>query len=75
MRTIQYVPFLIVWGIWRSRNDRIFEEKYTPIFSVTMQVMAMYKDFVEKDVSAKVCIMKDLIFYGKKMQGIFQWSL
>jgi hypothetical protein len=36
------IPFLVLWGIWLSRNNRLFAKKEIPTFQVFSQVVVIY---------------------------------
>jgi len=42
---MRYIPFLVLWGIWITRNALVFEDKATPTFKVSAQVLALISHF------------------------------
>ena len=41
------MPYLVLWGIWSSRNSSLFEGKHLPTFQVSTQVMGLLPFYKE----------------------------
>ena len=59
-------------GIWRARNDKIFEDMAIPDFVVTSQVLALLSLF-KNTIPAANASMEGIVQFG--MDSLQEWKL
>ena len=72
LKVFSCIPFLATWGIWRARNDKIFEDMAIPDFVVTSQVLALLSLF-KNTIPAANASMEGIVQFG--MDSLQEWKL
>lgn len=57
------LPFIVSWGIWRDRNEALFQDKGIPSWTTILQVEACVKEYTfvppQKNVRQVVSVIVD----------------
>ena len=82
-KTYHSLPFYILWGIWRSRNENIFEQTkpntrddYLTIFECFMEIWLIKEEQPRRHFrlvelwSYFICLFFVFIFYGASNNGV-----